>query len=74
MKNITLSLEDDLLREGREYAKQHGTSLNALIRRILARVVATRQEDWLGETFLLMDKAQGDSKGKKWKRSDLYDV
>ena len=35
MPNITLSLDADLMRRGRDYAQTHGTSLNALIRKLL---------------------------------------
>jgi hypothetical protein len=31
-------------------------------------------DEWFEECERLMDKAQGDSKGKKWNRSDLYDI
>ncbi|MGD8258269.1 MAG: hypothetical protein PVH56_11935 [Desulfobacterales bacterium] len=29
---------------------------------------------WLDECFALMDRANVSSKGKRWKREDLYDV
>ena len=32
MANLTLALDDQLLRKMREYAVQHGTTVNALIR------------------------------------------
>lgn len=31
-------------------------------------------DGWFEECEQLMDMAQGDSKGKKWTRADLYDV
>jgi hypothetical protein len=74
MSNITLSIDDDLLEAGRRYAQEHNTSLNALVRELLAGKVTKSSDDWLTEAFLLMDRAKGDSKGKKWKRDDLYDV
>ena len=39
MQNITLSLDEDILKAGREYAKKHKTSLNSLIRRLLEQTV-----------------------------------
>ena len=36
MKNITLSIEEDTLKAGRNYAKRHKISLNALIRKFAA--------------------------------------
>ena len=74
MPNITLSMDEKLMEAGRRYAREHHTSLNALIRKLLAGTVAPKSEDWLQNTFQLMDQAKGDSKGKKWKREDLYDV
>jgi hypothetical protein len=31
-------------------------------------------DTWLEECFELMDKAQGDSQGRRWTREELYDV
>jgi len=74
MPNITISLEEDLVKSGRRYAEKHGTSLNALIRKTLKQTVQSESGDWLDECFELMDQANGNSKGKSWKRGDLYDV
>jgi hypothetical protein len=74
MKNITISLEDEILKAGREYAKRHNTSLNSLIRKLLAQTVLPESQNWLDECFALMDQANANSHGEKWKREDLYDV
>jgi hypothetical protein len=74
MPNITISLDEDLLREGREYAKKHNTSVNALIRKLLEQTVRSRSKDWIDECFKMMDQAEANSQGKRWKREDLYDV
>ncbi|MCC6221521.1 MAG: hypothetical protein IT291_09810 [Deltaproteobacteria bacterium] len=74
MKNITLSLDNKLLVAGREYAKSRGMSLNALIRKLLAQTVESPNDDWMLECFELMDRQMVSSKGKKWRREDLYDV
>jgi hypothetical protein len=73
MTNVTMSIDDDLLKKGRKYAAKHNTSLNALMRRLLKMAVDSGSHDWLEECFSLMDQSNGDSGGKKWKRSDLYD-
>ncbi|MFZ2897379.1 MAG: DUF6364 family protein [Saprospiraceae bacterium] len=39
MKKITLSIPDDLLRKSREYAKQHGYSLDEFIQTLLQNAV-----------------------------------
>ena len=74
MPNITISLDEDLLKAGRQYAKKHNTSVNALIRKLLAQTIQTQSEDWLQECFKLMDQAEVNSQGMHWKREDLYDV
>lgn len=73
MANITLSLNDNLIKKGREYAKKHHLSLNALVRKLLAERVLQESDNWLESCFLLMDKAEADSKGKKWQRAELYE-
>ncbi len=74
MANITISLDEDLLKAGRGYAKEHNTSLNNLIRTLLGQTVRRKTDDWQEECFQLMDRAKADSEGHHWKREDLYDV
>ena len=73
MQNITISMNEDLLKAGRKYAQEHHISFNAFLRHLLAKAVLkmTRKE-WLKECFTLMDKAKGNSRGKKWNREELY--
>lgn len=74
MKNVTLSIDEETLKAGRDYAKKHNMSLNALIRKLLKQSVVKSSTQWLTESFELMDKAKASSKGKTWKREDLYRV
>ena len=74
MSNITLSIPEDLLKAGREYAHKHDLSLNAFIRDILSQKISQKHANWLEECFKLMDQTKGNSKGQKWKRGDLYRV
>ena len=73
MRNVTLAKEDQLIEQGREYARRHGMSFNALIRDLLRRRVI-QEADWISETFRAMDEAQGRSHGRKWSRGELYDA
>lgn len=73
MPNVTISIDDKLLKKGRKYAEKRGTSLNALIRDLLKKKVDQNSEDWLQELFEFADKKSGNSRGKKWKREDLYE-
>ena len=73
MRNVTLAMEEQLIEKGREYARRRGMSFNALIREQLYKLVY-QQSDWTEETFRAMDEAAGASGGRKWRRSELYDV
>ena len=74
MPNITISLDEDLLKSGRRYAEKHQTSLNALIRTLLEQSVRPQSKNWLEECFQLMDRTNVNSKGRQWRREELYDV
>jgi hypothetical protein len=74
MPNITISLDKDLLKSGRRYAEKHQTSLNALIRTLLEQSVRPQSKNWLEECFQLMDRTNLNSKGRRWRREELYDV
>jgi hypothetical protein len=74
MPNITISIDEDLLKSGRRYAEKHQTSLNALIRKLLEQTVRSQSDDWLEECFSLMDRASGNSEGRKWVREELYNA
>lgn len=71
MANVTISLNDELLTASREYAQRHATSLNALIRDVLEKMVTSSREDWAQELFDLMDASPGDSRGWKWNREEI---
>ena len=73
MKNVTISLPENLLIAGRKYAQEHHTSLNELIRELLRKsVLKSNNHPWLDSTLQLMSNAKGNSEGKKWTREDLY--
>ena len=72
MPNITLSIDEQLLKRGKRYADMHGTSLNALVRDLLAKTVKNDSAGWLDECFCQMDTMKVSSRGRTWKRGDLY--
>ena len=74
MPNITISIDEKLLKFGREYAEKHHTSVNALIRNLLEQTVKSDSTQWLDHAWALMDLRDARSRGKRWKREDLYDV
>ncbi len=73
MKNITLSLPDELLEQSRSYAQQHGTSLNELVRQLLRTQIHFRRQNPL-EAFLRHTQHFSlKTKGSNWSRTDIYD-
>jgi len=74
MKNLTLAIDEKLVEEGRRYARAHHTSLNSLVRELLARTVRGNRDNWVEECFKHMDEAKGHSRGRTWRREDLYDA
>jgi hypothetical protein len=74
MKNITLSIDDDILQAGREYARDHNISFNVLVRRLVEQTVVKKNDSWLQDTFSLMDTVSASSGNEKWTREELYRV
>ena len=72
MKNITLSIPDDLLAKSREYASKHGTSLNQFIRDLLNSIVIADSQKGTKSLFEHMDNASVKS-NIKWTREELYE-
>ncbi len=73
MKNITLAIDEETLAASREYAKRHGTTVNALVRQLLERTVQQDSKAKIEELLRLMDENPGDSGGWKWNREELYE-
>lgn len=72
-KNLTISLDEDLLNAGKRYAKRKGTSINQLFREFLeSRVLGTPVAQDVDDLMDALDGATGDSKGRRWKREDAY--
>jgi hypothetical protein len=57
--NITLSARDELIEQAREYAKEHGTSLNQLIRDHLERLVGVTPRDQAADEFVAVAREMG---------------
>ena len=74
MPKITLSIDQNMLASGREFARKQDMSLNELIRRLLAETVRPGSKDWLEESFRLADRAKLRPVTRRWQRSELYDL
>jgi hypothetical protein len=73
MPNVTISIDEDLLQAGRRYAERNQMSFNGLVRQLLEDTVGSREGAWIDDCFELMDRAGADSKGRRWRREELYD-
>ena len=77
MANLTIVVEDDLLRRARIRALEQDTSVNALLRRYLQAYVDADAESRLAMSRFL-DRARRSSSGsgragRTWTREDLHD-
>ncbi|HSP42081.1 MAG TPA: DUF6364 family protein [Luteolibacter sp.] len=71
MANITLSIDDELLNRGRSYARARGTSLNALVRKLLVDAVSYPDAS-VDAMIERLKQTAGDSKGEKFIREELH--
>jgi len=74
-KNITLTVEEAVLKKVRIFAAEKRTSVNALVREYLDSIVAKdRATDEARESLLnLAREKAGDMGTQKWDREKLYD-
>ena len=75
MANLTLAIDDEVLRRARIRALEQGTSVNALLRTYLDTYAGVRAERVRAiEEFLRIRKESGARMGEKtWTRDDLHD-
>lgn len=75
MKNITLAVDEEVLRAARRYAANHDTTVNALVRDYLTSLVAF--EDKAGKAREELVEMAKKSKARmglwKWNREDAYE-
>ncbi len=76
MANLTVTIEDDVLRRARKRAIDEGTSVNAIVRAQLEAYAGTDEAAAAMRDFLTwarsVDAGSG-SGGRTWTREDLYD-
>jgi plasmid stability protein len=74
MTNLTISLDEDIIREARVRAIREGTSLSAKVREFLAQYAQEQPSHLAGQGFLnLARQSQANSQGTRWSREDAYD-
>jgi hypothetical protein len=75
MPNITLAIDQKLLKSARTYAKRNGTTLNALVRQRLQQLIdqeAQREDARLGLIALMQSSAGRMKPGFKINRDEMY--
>ncbi|MHB0981680.1 MAG: DUF6364 family protein [Thermoleophilia bacterium] len=74
MTNLTLTIDDDVLKKARSRAAAEGTSVNAVVRDQLETYAGVR-EDRRRAVDVILDLArttQAGSGGRRWSRDELY--
>ena len=72
--NVTLAIDDDLVKAAREVAGAMGKSLNQVIRDYLEHLTdRDRVERDMRELERLSLEGGGSSGGQRWSREDIYD-
>jgi plasmid stability protein len=76
MKNITLAIDDEILDKVRVYAAEHKTTVNAIIRKHLEKLVGENDKHSEARRNLL--RLAETSRGRlasdyAWNREELYD-
>lgn len=75
MANLTLTLDDDVLRRARRRALEQGTSVNAIVREQLTRFAGAEADTALASFLAFSEESTASSgaKGRTWRRDELYD-
>ena len=75
MKNITLAIDEKLLKEVRKYAAEHDTTVNAIVREKLAEVVAPQKRiaDAIEQMRKIADEGGMTVGPITWTRDDIYE-
>jgi len=75
MANLTLKIDDKLLRRARIRALEQGTTVNELVRNYLSQYAVPRADRMRAfRRFLeIAEEAKAGSGGRKRKRQELYD-
>jgi hypothetical protein len=76
VSNLTLTLEDEILRRARIRAIEQGTSVNAVVRAFLTSYAGMDDEQRARQRFVDLAResnAGAEGGGRRWRREDLYE-
>jgi hypothetical protein len=73
-RNLTVQLDEDIIRQAKILAAERGTSVSGLVARELERLVGrnARYEEAMRRAVELMGQSV-EAGGRSWRREDLYD-
>lgn len=73
-RNLTIQLDDDLIRRAKVIAAERGTSVSGLVAQQLAELIAARDRYVRArESALEMMAEATDRGGRRWTREELYE-
>jgi len=72
MKNVTLSIPDDLLERSRNYAREHQTTLNEMVRSLLKKTISQNRKGFKEKLEALEEDMYVDTTAKI-SREELYE-
>ncbi|MBI5311330.1 MAG: hypothetical protein HZB14_09960 [Actinobacteria bacterium] len=75
MANLTITVDDDLLRRARVRAAEHGTSVNSILRDELIRFAGAKSGADPVSEFLTFARSRSGSSGpagREWSREQLH--
>ncbi len=75
MANLTISVDEDIVRRARIRALEQGTSVNAVLREMLAAYAGAKSEQAAAAADLVAMSVASKSRrgGKTWTRDDLHE-
>ena len=76
MANLTLAVDDELLRRARIRALESGTSVNAAVREFLVAYTGTSRQDVTVRALVTLAEDAGATSvdtGHRWRREDIYE-
>jgi hypothetical protein len=73
MKHVTITLDEETLAAGQNYAQRHNTTLDEVVTELLRKTVVTDRKAMAAEMIRLMNLHQGKSTGERWTRDELYE-
>lgn len=74
MANLTISIDEEILKRARMRALEEGTSVNALLRNYLNEYanLAARREEAVKDLLRLSRRAKTQRGKRRWTRDDLH--